>query len=81
MKWGVAKETRESIWNCRLPASFKVALATYQFEWETEFWWETVKPWGGEPPITWEWLKELMDAKYYPRGVKRAKEQEFISLK
>jgi len=58
-----------------------LALATYQFEGETEYWWKTVKPREDEPPITWEKLKELMDVKYYPRDAKRAKEQEFLSLK
>jgi len=28
------------------PDIFKVALATYQFEREAEFWWKTVKPRG-----------------------------------
>ena len=63
------------------PARFKVALATYQFEPEAEFWWDTVKPKGHEPLMTWKRLKELMDAKYYPKDAKRAKEQEFLSLK
>jgi len=31
--------------------------------------------------MTWERLKELMDAKYYPMDAKRAKEQEFLSLR
>jgi len=31
--------------------------------------------------MTWERLKELIDAKYYPKDAKRAKEQEFLSLK
>jgi len=61
-------------------ARFKAALATYQFELEDEFWWEAIKPRGGEPPITWEQLKKLIDTKYYPRDVKRAKKQEFLSL-
>jgi len=38
-------------------------------------------PWVGEPPLTWDQLKSLMDAKYYPRDMKRAKEQEFLRLK
>ena len=60
---------------------FKVVLATYQFEGEAEFWWETVKPRGEEAPITWERLSELMDVKYYPRDAKRAKEREFLSMR
>jgi len=36
---------------------------------------------GGEDPITWERLKELMDSQYYPNDVKRIKEREFLSLK
>ena len=43
------------------PDRYKVALATYQFEGEVEYWWGTVKPRGREDPITWERLKELMD--------------------
>ena len=61
------------------PARFKVALATYQFEGEYEFWWGTIKPGGYKPPINWERLKQLMDAKYYPKDAKRAKQQEFLS--
>jgi len=64
-----------------LPPRFKVALTTYQFEGEAEFWLGTVKPKGDEPPITWERLKESMDAKYYPKDAKRANEQEFLHLK
>ena len=60
---------------------FKVALATYQFERKPKFWWGMVKSRGDEPPLTCEQLKELMDAKCYPRDVTRAKEQEFLSLK
>ena len=43
------------------PTKFKVALATYQFKEEAKYWWETVKPRGDEPPITWERMKELME--------------------
>jgi len=60
---------------------FKVASATYQFEGEGEFWWKTVKPRSEEAPITWEQVREMMDVKYYPRDAKRAKEQEFLSLR
>jgi len=38
------------------PARFKVALAKYQLEGEAEYLWETVKPSGDEPSITWERL-------------------------
>jgi len=61
------------------PARFKEGLATYQFEGEAGYWWETAKLRGDEPPITWERLKELMDTKYYPRNA--TKEQQFLSLK
>ena len=63
------------------PDRFKVALATYKFEGKAEYWWETVKPRREEAPMAWERLRELMDAKYYPKDAKTAKEQEFISLK
>ena len=72
-------ESSFEIMDC--PARFKVALATYQFEQEAEFWWETVKPREDEPPMTWERLKVLMDAKYCPKDAKRAKEQECLSWK
>ena len=62
-------------------ARFKVALATYQFEGEVEYWWGTVKPREGENPITWDRLKEMMDNQYYPRDVRRMKEREFLNLK
>jgi len=31
--------------------------------------------------MTWKRLKDLMDAKYYRKDAKRAKEQGFLSLK
>jgi len=58
-----------------------VPLATYQFEEEAEYWWGTVKPRGGEEPMTWERLRALMGNQYYPRDVQRTKEREFLSLK
>ena len=58
------------------PEGSKVHLATHQFEKEAEFWWGTVKPRAGEQALTWEQLKTLMDAQYYPRDMKRAKDYE-----
>jgi len=63
------------------PEGFKVHLVTHQFEKEAKFWWGTVKPRAGESGLTWEKLRTLMDAQYYPRDMKRAKEQEFLRLK
>jgi len=63
------------------PERYKVALASYQFEGEAEYWWETVKPRREEDPLTWTRLKELMDRKYYPTDVQRMKEWEFLGLK
>jgi len=63
------------------PDRYKLALATYQFKGEAEYWWGIVKPRGGEDPMTWERLRELMDNQYYPRDVRRMKEREFLSLK
>jgi len=39
--------------------------------------------WGcySEPMLTWNQLKVLMDAQYYPRDVRRVKEREFLCLK
>ena len=48
------------------PERFKVHLAAYQLEKEVEFWWGTVKPRVGEPVLTWNQLKALMDTQYYP---------------
>jgi len=74
-------EVTEPIWNNDCPARFKVALARYQFKGEAEYYWETVKPRGVEPPITWERLKELMDINFYPRDAKRAKARKCLNLK
>jgi len=63
------------------PEGCKVRLATHQFEKGAEFLWGTVKPRAGEPALTWEQLKTPMAALYYPRDMKRAKEQEFLRLK
>ena len=59
------------------PSRFKVALGMYQFEGEAEYCWDTVKPRGDEPPITWERLKEFMDTKYYPRDAKGKRSRSF----
>jgi len=40
-----------------------------------------VKPRAGEPSLTWNQLKTLMDAQYYPQDIRRAKEQESLRLK
>jgi len=58
-EWMRRLENLSKIMEC--PDRYKVALATYQFEGEVEYWWGTVKPRGREDPITWERLKELMD--------------------
>jgi len=63
------------------PGRFKVALATYQFKGEAEYWLGAVKPRGEDDPITWDRLKELIDTKYYPRDVQTTIEREFLSLK
>jgi len=34
-----------------------------------------------KPPLAWNQLKELMNFKYYPRDLKRVKEQGFPHLK
>jgi len=31
--------------------------------------------------LTWNQLKALMDAQYYPRDIRRVKEQEFLCLR
>jgi len=59
---------------------FKMHLATYQFKKEAEFWWGTIKPGVGEPVLTWNQLKALMDAQYYPQDVRRVKKLEFLCL-
>ena len=48
-EWKRKLENLFEIMEC--PDRFKVALTTYQFEGEAEFWWGTVKPRGdgGEP--------------------------------
>jgi len=38
-------------------ARFKVALATYQFEGDVEYWRGTVKPREGDNRMTWDRLK------------------------
>ena len=78
-EWMRRMENLFEIMEC--PARFKVALATYKFEGEVEYWWGTVKPRVGENPMTWDRLKEMMDNQYYPRDVRRMKEREFLSLK
>jgi len=40
-----------------------------------------VKPRVGEPMLSWNQLKALMDAQYYPRDVRKVKEREFLCLK
>ena len=78
-EWKRKLENLFDIMEC--PDRYKVALTTYQFEGEAEYWWGAVKPRRGEEPVTWERLMELLDAKYYPLDVQRIKEWEFLSLK
>jgi len=59
---------------------FKVRLASYQFEWDVEYWWGTVELRVSEAPLTWDQPKNLVDANY-SKDVKRAKEQEFLHHK
>jgi len=59
------------------PDRYKVALATYQFEGEVDYWWGTIKPRREGEPMTWERLRELIDNQYYPRDVQRTNEREF----
>jgi len=58
-EWLQRMENLFEIMEC--PERFKVHLAGYQFEKEDEFWWGTVKPRVGEPVLTWNQLKALMD--------------------
>jgi len=74
-EWLRRMENLYEVMDC--PKGFKVRLATHQFEKEAEFW----KPRAEEPALTWEQLKTMMDAQYYPRDMKRAKEQEFLRQK
>jgi len=78
-EWKRKLENLFEIMDC--PYQYKVALTTYQFEGEAEYWWDTVKPRGDENPMAWERLMGLLDNQYYPRDVQRIKEREFLSLK
>jgi len=49
-EWVRRLENLFKIMEC--PDRFKVALATYQFEGEVEFWWGMVKPRGEEALMT-----------------------------
>ena len=66
-EWKRKLENLFAIIEC--PDRYKVALTTYQFEGEAEFWWGTVKPREGEDPMTWDRLLELLDNKYDPRDI------------
>ena len=78
-EWRRKLENLFDIMEC--PDQYKVALMTYQFEGEAEYWWGTVKPRRGEDSVSWEKLMELLDTKYYPLDIQRIKEREFLSLK
>jgi len=78
-EWLRRMENLLEIMEC--PKRFKVHLAAYQHEKEAEFWWGAVKPRLGQPALTWNQLKALMDAQYYPQDVRRVKEREFLCLK
>ena len=58
-EWKRKLENLFEIMEC--PYRYKVALATYQLEGETECWWGTIKPREGENLMTWTQLKKLMD--------------------
>ena len=63
------------------PEGFKVYMVTYQFEKKDEFWWGMVNRRAGEPALTWNQLKALMDAEYHSHDVRRTKEWELLCLK
>jgi len=63
------------------PKRFKVHLTAYQFDKEAEFWWGKVKSRVTEPVLTWNQLKALMDAQYYPRDVRVKENRSFLCLK
>jgi len=44
------------------PERFKMHLAAYQLENKAKLWWGTLQPRVGEPVLTWNQLKALMDA-------------------
>jgi len=70
----VVEKNGEPIQGYGLPRRLSSAPSNPQFEKEAKFWWGTIKPEAGEPALTWEQLKTLMDAQYYPQNMKRAKE-------
>jgi len=49
-EWKRKLENLFDIMEC--PDRYKVALTTYEFEGEAEYWWGTVKPKRGEDPMT-----------------------------
>jgi len=48
------------------PPPFKVRLASYQFEKEVNFWLATIKPQAGQPQLTWQQFKDLVDENTIP---------------
>ena len=78
-EWLWRMENLFEIMEC--PERYKLHLATYQFEKGVKSWWGIVKPRAGEPALTWNQLKALMDAQYYSDIVRTAKEWEFLCLK
>ena len=75
-EWKRKLENLFAIMDC--PNRYKVALTTYQFEGEAEFWWETVKPRAGEDPVTWERLVELLDSKITHEIYNRQRRESFL---
>jgi len=53
-EWKRKLENLFEIMDC--PDQYEIALITYQFEGEVEYWWDIVKPRGNENPVTWERL-------------------------
>jgi len=60
---------------------FEVHSTTFQFRCEAECWSKNNQTQAAEPPLKSKQLKTLTDAKYYPKDVNMAKEQEFLYLK
>ena len=59
----------------------RIRLATFQFECESQVWWDFTKVLGDLEMMTWREFRELFMSKFFPASARHAKARESLELK
>ncbi|OMO91869.1 reverse transcriptase [Corchorus capsularis] len=76
------KELEKVFKAMRIPNESRVDLAITQLKGNAEYWWDTTKPAyeSSDEPLTWIKFKEIFFEQYFPKSVRKVKENEFLQL-